>query len=49
MIQTAGLHLNDDFAGPGLRIGHFAEFKLSRRAVGDELESFHDFRFTIYD
>ena len=49
MIQAAGLHLHDDFAGAGLRIGHIAQFKFSRRAVGDELDGFHDLRFTIYD
>jgi hypothetical protein len=49
MVQAARLHLHNCFAGAGLRIGDIAQFKFSRRAVGDKLDGFHDLRFTIYD
>jgi len=49
VIQTAGLHLDDDFPGLRPRLRHIAEFKFPRRAMRDELDGFHDLQFTIYD
>ena len=45
MIQAARLHLNDRFAGAGLRIRHLPQFKFSRRAVRDKLKGFHGGEF----